>query len=946
MPRTSALYRKFSLCLACTLLLASLLAPLTLGKAAPALQTPSPQNNAIALLSKMTPEERVGQLFLVTFNGPEAGAGSATGAQIYDLIVNYHIGGVILTAKNDNFLGLDRTIPLTVSLIDQLQRNEYAASQQIQTNPVTGETFQPVYVPLFVGISQEGDGYPYDQILSGLTRLPSQMSIGATWQPELARQVGSVLGKELSILGFNLLLGPSLDVLEVPYSESGGDLGVRVFGGDPFWVGEMGRAFIKGVHQGSNGQIAVVAKHFPGFGGSDRLPEEEVATVRKSLEQLKQIELYPFFVVTGNAPDTESTTDALLVSHIRYQGFQGNVRATTRPISFDRQAFLQLMNLPEFASWRQAGGLTISDNLGSRAVRRFYDPTGQAFDGRFVARDAFLAGNDLLYLGDFQSSTDPNAHATIINTLVFFAQKYREDATFAERVDEAVLRILSLKYRLYGNAFSLMNVLPEENRLGEIGRSGQTTFDVARQAATLISPSLAELDDAIPDPPGRNDQIVFITDARVYQQCSICRQDYTIQVAALENAVIRLYSGGGQILPGNLVSYSFDELYNLLQTGTGILQIENDLRQAEWIVFAMGTIASDRPSSQALRRFLDQRPDLYQQKRLIVFALGTPYNLDATDISKITAYYGLYSRSERFIEIAARLLFQELQPPGALPVSVPGAGYDLYSALLPDASQVLQIMVDLPETSALTQTPGAGLTPIMYRIGDTVPLRTAVILDQNGHPVPDGTPVRFIVTRNGEGTILQQIESQTAQGIAKAVLRFDQAGIINIRVESEPAFSSNLLSFEIPPENITPTPPPSTETPTATPSATQEPTFTPIPTVTLPVIAPTPEPIPPKTVVGFGDWLAALVASCLVGVASFIISRPRLSLRWSLRAGFLSLIGGLTAYSYLALGWPGSQALIQEAGTWGITGTALVGAILGSLASLLWRLSATRLPTS
>ena len=99
-----------------------------------------------------------------------------------------------------------------------------------------------MYVPLFMGISQEGDGVPYDQILSGLTPIPSLMAIGATWRTDLAQQVGAVQGRELSALGFNLYLGPSLDVVESPNPSARIDLGPRVFGGDPFWVGEMGRA--------------------------------------------------------------------------------------------------------------------------------------------------------------------------------------------------------------------------------------------------------------------------------------------------------------------------------------------------------------------------------------------------------------------------------------------------------------------------------------------------------------------------------------------------------------------------------------------------------------------------------------------------------------------------------------------------------------------------------
>ena len=57
--------------------------------------------------------------------------------------------------------------------------------------PEVTSTAQIVYVPLFVGISQEGDGAPHDQILSGLTPLPNAMAIGATWKTEMAQQVGA-----------------------------------------------------------------------------------------------------------------------------------------------------------------------------------------------------------------------------------------------------------------------------------------------------------------------------------------------------------------------------------------------------------------------------------------------------------------------------------------------------------------------------------------------------------------------------------------------------------------------------------------------------------------------------------------------------------------------------------------------------------------------------------
>jgi len=315
-------------------------------QAAEEFQGSDPRRKAETLLARLSPEERVGQLFLVTFKGMDVRENS----QIYDLLVNRHVGGVILSADNNNFIGPENTLNNTHTLISTLQTHRWVFDTGGAAPDAT--TSSGNYIPLLVGISQEGDLAPYDQILNGVTSLPNPMAVGATWDPALAESTGAVMGKELQALGFNLFLGPSLDVLDVIRTEPSEDLGTRAFGADPYWVGKMGSAYIKGLHEGSSGRMAVIAKHFPGAGGSDRPTEDEVATVRKSLEQLKQIELAPFFTVTGNAPGAETTADGLLVTHIRYQGFQGNIRATTRPVSLDGTSLEQLLTLPELAQWR------------------------------------------------------------------------------------------------------------------------------------------------------------------------------------------------------------------------------------------------------------------------------------------------------------------------------------------------------------------------------------------------------------------------------------------------------------------------------------------------------------------------------------------------------------------------------------------------------------------
>ncbi|MFH1635792.1 MAG: glycoside hydrolase family 3 N-terminal domain-containing protein [Chloroflexota bacterium] len=889
--------------------------PLAQGQAASPVQSSSPEARAQDTLELMTPEERVGQLFLVTFQGTQVGPET----QIYDLIINHHVGGVVLWAENDNFTASDQNLNDLWTLTNQLQTFEFSSAQDTQPITDTQDIPNPTYVPLFIGIAQGGDGYPNDQILNGLTPLPSQLAIGATWNTDLARQVGAVSGGELSALGINLLFGPSLDVLENPHLEGASGLGVRAFGGDPFWVGEMGRAYIAGLHEGSEGRMAVAGTHFPGLGSSDRLPEDEVATVRKSLEQLKQIELAPFFSVTGDANSDAEKVDALLTSHIRYQGLQGNIRSTTRPVGFDQQALSLLMELPPFASWREDGGVMISDDLGSRAVRRFYDPTEQEFNARRLALDAFLAGNDLLYLNNFIESDDPDSYTTILRALDFFIQKYREDQSFAERVDASVLRILDLKFRLYG-FFTLDIVLPSGN-LDDVGTSEQVTFAVAQQGATLISPSIGELDNVLPDTPARNDRIVFITDDYTVQQCTECPEQSVLPADTLKQAVIRLYGpeAGGQVLQYYLNSYTFAQLEAMLEHQIGSRAIENDLHNARWIVFTMLDVSEKRPSSQALLRFLSERPDLTSDKRIIVFAANAPNYLDATDISKLTAYFGLFSKATPFMDVAARLLFKEIAIPlGSLPVSVPGVGYDLISATSPNPELRIHLNLEIPELDNLGDAVHSeDLLLPEYHIGDTIPLKTGLIFDHNGHPVPNNTPVQFIIIINGEET--PPISMTTIDGFAQAEYVVAQSGKLVIQVISGLAQSES-LTLEIPFEEATPVPT-ITVTPTDAPTA--------IPLSATPTLTPEPEPVDEEPRAGLDNWLGALAIVAIVGWGASRTGALMGQVSWGIRWGLSAIVGGLLFYTYVALDLPGSLWLLDAVGHWGLLLAALVGAVLG-----------------
>ena len=887
----------------------------------------SEQYEPAAQLSMLTTEEKVGQLFLIEFNGNDTSEISS----IYNLIVNYHVGGVVLNRDNDNFINPE-SLPVDCwNLVNRLQHLEFDFSLEGSQDSLPPNSQDSEFIPLFIGLSQEGNQSEYSEILSGLSPIPSQMSVGATWDIKLAEQVGLQVGKELSVLGVNMLLGPSLDVIS-SQSPSQSDLGVRSFGGDPYWVGKFGQAYIRGVHQGSSNQIAVVGKYFPGLGSSDRLPEDEVATIRKSLDQLKQIDLAPFFAVTGNALSPDSTVDALLNSHIRYQGLQGNIRSTTRPISLDPQSLDLLMNLDPLSSWRSSGGVLISDNLGSQAIQQLYDPSGESFDITKVAVDAFIAGNDILYLGNYGIGYKPISDFEIIQALDFFAQKYNEDQDFASRVDESVLRILSLKNSLYPN-FNPSNILVSQLNLSSLGK-GDIAEIVARQSATLINPNLTELDAALPSSPSNSDRLVILTDTEFEKSCEDCPYIATLGTTSLEDTIIRLYGplSGGHLVRANLTSYSFKEVITLLDFPSDVEHMAIDLYNANWIIIASLDIDENRPYSHAIIRLLAERQDLLRDKNIVVLAFGAPYYLDATNISKITALFSFYSKLTSSQEVAAKILFKEFPAiTGNLPVSVPGINYDLISATSPDPTRDFSIFLDAEAEIVSTQESN-GTTPQapLYHVEDIINLRTSIILDHNGNQVPDGTPVSFIITSQGESTNLPQVT--TLDGSATTNYLIETGNNFTIMAESSLA-KSNEIEISVLGDS-------SVISSSGTAASESNGTGQPSPgseTASSENLDPSsPESIEPVS--SWDLWLISLIIVTTVSLTAYQVGALSGLVRWGLRWGFSALISGLLVYNYIMLELPGVSLIFKENVTNLSLGLAvLAGSLLGWLFSFIYQ---------
>ena len=875
----------------------------------------------LELMSLMSPEAKVGQLVLVTYPGTAIGDDS----DIARLIRDHYIGGVLLRPQNGNF-GISIAPGDFVSITNALQTVAWETASAASEPAVTESGLPQTnpYVPLLVGIQATENGIAPSTLVSGSSALPTHMAIGATWDPEIAETVGAVLGRELSGLGVNLYLGPDLDVLYTPRPGDPADLGTRVFGGDPFWVGEMGTAYITGLRTGSEGRLLVAPRHLPGLGSADRPLEEEIPTIQKPLELLRQIELVPFFAAAADAPGSATSADAFVVTHIRYRGFQGsNIRQTTRPISLDATALQLVTSLEEVAPWRDAGGVLIADSLGMRSVLLSYDPRGSTFNARRVAQDALSAGNDLLILDRFGSPDFWDIHFTNIrDTLKFLASRYKDEPAFQALVDASVYRILSMKLGIYPR-LHIDDVCVDATEAREsLGGGELVNAQVASGALTLVFPLTEDLASS---PPQEGDSVVVFAQEQPWPVTDAGGAVLTpLTGQAVADTILRFYGpdGAGVIRSYAVRVFSFEDLVTALEEtgaetaveetgeettiGTGDDEsepptlgtvIDNALVNADWIVFATSGLDSKSEESGALKQFLASRANLLEA-RVAVLSFGPPYELDATEISKLDVFYAMYSPGEAFVEAGVRALFRDMMAAGDSPVDIPALNYYISEQTMPAPDQVLTLGIVDEAGEPLTQTARSSI-----HVGDVINLRTDVILDRNGRVVPDGTPVHFTLNYPQE-SVHHTIVAETADGAAAAAVTLDRIGQLDITVQSEPATSSVKLELVIRDDGVTIT----EVEPTPTPTATLEPTPTPSPT---PTATPTPDPVPTK-----GGQLpdppqlpvpsrAKLIRWGFAGAAAitllgFLLAREQaLSADVATRIALASLIGCLVGYNLL-----------------------------------------------
>jgi len=149
---------------------------------------------------------------------------------------------------------------------------------------------------------------------------PSAMSLGASGDPKLAREVGAAVARAVRSLGFNWNFAPVLDLNNNPLNPV---IAERSFGADPLRTTELALAWMAGSE--SEG-VACCVKHFPGHGDTHVDSHRDLPTVDKPLAELEQFEFAPFRMAAPHAP-------AVMTAHIVYPALDPEYPATmSRPI--------------------------------------------------------------------------------------------------------------------------------------------------------------------------------------------------------------------------------------------------------------------------------------------------------------------------------------------------------------------------------------------------------------------------------------------------------------------------------------------------------------------------------------------------------------------------------------------------------------------------------------
>jgi beta-N-acetylhexosaminidase len=367
--------------------LAILLLPVSIGGARALEENPRPQSSKVGdqLLRRM-----IGQMVMVGYVGnKERDAGFQT---VEEQAAKGRLTGVLYLGRN-------------IRTLDGVK----AMNQELQASAGG--------LPLLIAVDQEGGRIERLTKAVGFHEIPSAASVAQSMNPSEAEAAYKKMAQQLAGLGFNLNLGPVVDLNTNPDNPIIGRLG-RSFSADGETATDYGRAFVEGHRQAG---VLTALKHFPGHGSSSGDTHKEVVDVSQTW---KETELVPYeeLIDSGDA-------DMVMSAHVINRNIPG---AETTPASMSPATLVGLLRKK-----LRFKGVVISDDLQMQAIA-----STMGFDDIVVR--AVMAGNDILVFAN-DKHPDPTIPDRISDLLV---KEACENPALMTRIQESYGRVVRLKSRI------------------------------------------------------------------------------------------------------------------------------------------------------------------------------------------------------------------------------------------------------------------------------------------------------------------------------------------------------------------------------------------------------------------------------------------------------------------------------------------------------------------
>ena len=250
----------------------------------------------------------------------------------------------------------------------------------------------------------------------GATIFPQSIGVASTWNPEIVEEMTKAISREVRSLKIHQVLAPVLDVARDP---RWGRL-EETYGEDPYLVAAIGAAYVKGIQSdGIGGGLIATLKHLAGYAATEgglnwtpaHIPERE----------LREIYLFPFEVAIKEA-------GAMAVMN-GYHEIDGVPCACSR----------YLLNDILRREWGFEG-IVVSDYW---SIKMLHEDHYVASSREEAGKLALEAGVEV-ELPERECFTDK------------FCKLIEEDLVSEEILDNAVSRVLGLKFRLgvFDNPFA------------------------------------------------------------------------------------------------------------------------------------------------------------------------------------------------------------------------------------------------------------------------------------------------------------------------------------------------------------------------------------------------------------------------------------------------------------------------------------------------------------